>query len=676
MSVLAVVLSVNAATGSASAPLTVTQLLEQGAPASPVANTYVTGYIVGYVPDKYLAEAVFDVPSDPTVIPTNLLLAASSGEDVVDYCIPVQLPAGDVRNALNLGTNPKNLDRKVTLLGTNEKYFGVNGLKSVTAYAFDGEQLKEPEPTPGPVITTVTSLNETFASIPATWNNVAVAGDQTFYATSFSGVPYAAVSGYKGTQPPYDAWLVSPGIEIEKCESKTLTFRTQVNGYGSTTSDFKAYVLTDRDPSKATRTELKAAFAVAPESGYSSWVESGNLDLSAYKGTIYVAFNYTAAQDANYATWCVTDVKLNAAAAPVPPVSEKGTKENPLTIAELIANPCPDKDAGESGWFVKGYIVGCVNGNNVSAAEFGLPSVELKTNILVGPTADCQDVALCIPVQLPIGNVRTALNLTENPSNLGKAVTLEGTYERYCGAPGLRQVVSYELSGGGDVPTPPTPAPAIYAGLETSSEGWNEVYASPLPEGLSYVWKWDEKYGYKASGYANNTTYAVEATAVSPAIDLANYKDIKVEFSHAGNYFASPETAQKECQLLVREVGGDWAAQTIEGWFSSWTFVDASAAVNGFDGKKVELGLRYTSTAEKAGTWEVKNLRVTGTDNSGVRTVLSGAPFAVRVENGSIIAPEGAEVYSLSGMKSGRTGLAKGIYLVRHEGKTVKVVVK
>lgn len=43
---------------------------------------------------------------------------------------------------------------------------------------------------------------------------------------------------------------------------------------------------------------------------------------------------------------------------------------------------------------------------------------------------------------------------------------------------------------------------------------------------------------------------------------------------------------------------------------------------------------------------------------------------------GSIVAPEGAEVYNLSGVEVGKDGLAAGMYIVRYNGKTTKVVVK
>jgi hypothetical protein len=122
------------------------------------------------------------------------------------------------------------------------------------------------------------------------------------------------MTGYKGTAP-FDSWLVSPAIDMSKVTNKTLTFDTQVNGYSSKTSVFEAYVLTSADVANATKTKLNATMATAPASGYSDWASSGSIDLSSYSGTIYIAFRYYATTDDNYATWCLDNVKLNAAAS-------------------------------------------------------------------------------------------------------------------------------------------------------------------------------------------------------------------------------------------------------------------------------------------------------------------------------------------------------------------------
>lgn len=166
--------------------------------------------------------------------------------------------------------------------------------------------------TPGEAVTTLNQNFDASTDIPAGWTQKQVAGNKDWFVKTFNSNNYASMTGYQGTAP-FDSWLMSPAVDIEKCQSKTLTFDTQVNGYGSKTTVFEVYVLDNADPDKATvKTKLSPTLATAPESGYSEWAQSGALDLSAFKGIVYIAFRYYATQDANYATWRVDNVKLNA----------------------------------------------------------------------------------------------------------------------------------------------------------------------------------------------------------------------------------------------------------------------------------------------------------------------------------------------------------------------------
>ena len=97
-------------------------------------NVFVKAFIVGYVPDKVLNEAIFGDAASAASAPTNILVAASADETNVTNCMPIQLPAGAIRTALNLKDNPGNLKQEVILCGNIETYFGATGLKSV-AYA-------------------------------------------------------------------------------------------------------------------------------------------------------------------------------------------------------------------------------------------------------------------------------------------------------------------------------------------------------------------------------------------------------------------------------------------------------------------------------------------------------------------------------------------------------------
>ena len=104
---------------------------------------YVKGYIVGYVDGKTLSEgARFSADG---AVETNILIADKAGETDLSKCMPVQLPAGAIRDALKL-TNASNLGKQATLYGSFEKYFGTAGLKSVTWALLDGKNIgKDPD---------------------------------------------------------------------------------------------------------------------------------------------------------------------------------------------------------------------------------------------------------------------------------------------------------------------------------------------------------------------------------------------------------------------------------------------------------------------------------------------------------------------------------------------------
>lgn len=118
---------------------------------------------------------------------------------------------------------------------------------------------------------------------------------------------------------------------------------------------------------------------------------------------------------------------------PEQPVIDEGdgTEANPYSIAQAISKQ------GEKGVYVKGYIIGAA-GNGPSLIESS------GTNIMLAESMDETDVAKMIPVELPKGNVREALNLAQHPENKGKLVVLKGNLTKYFGAPGLKSVKEYK----------------------------------------------------------------------------------------------------------------------------------------------------------------------------------------------------------------------------------------
>lgn len=93
-------------------------------------DTWVCGYIVGG--DLTSASASFDPPFESM---TNILLGPKSTTTDRTSCISVQLPSGEIRDALNLAEHPDMFRRRIKIKGDIvSAYFGIPGLKNVNEY--------------------------------------------------------------------------------------------------------------------------------------------------------------------------------------------------------------------------------------------------------------------------------------------------------------------------------------------------------------------------------------------------------------------------------------------------------------------------------------------------------------------------------------------------------------
>lgn len=132
--------------------------------------------------------------------------------------------------------------------------------------------------------------------------------------------------------------------------------------------------------------------------------------------------------------------------------------------------------------------------------------------------------------------------------------------------------------------------------------------------GLTYVWKHDN-YGYmKASAYAGSNK-AAESWLISPTIDMTNIEKSTLTFEQCINkYFGNVE---EEATLWVKEDGGEWNQITLtyptlpeDGNWSD--FETQTIDLTSYAGKKIKIGFKYTSTEAASGTWEVRNVSITG----------------------------------------------------------------
>ena len=172
----------------------------------------------------------------------------------------------------------------------------------------------------------IDGINENFdasTAIPDGWKTVLVSGTKKWYVTEFDGNNYASCTAYKGTDPEtggYDSWLITPPINADNLTEKVMHFQSQAAYSGN--CDLEVFVMTDDDPTTATITKLDANIATPPSSGYSGFIPSGNLDLSAYSGIIYIGFRYTAETSAASRTYCIDDVVVGTASSDTPDVPD------------------------------------------------------------------------------------------------------------------------------------------------------------------------------------------------------------------------------------------------------------------------------------------------------------------------------------------------------------------
>ena len=361
----------NSTKGTQVDPYTVAEAIEQ---QNSSRSGWMTGYIVGAV-----APEVNEVKSNddiefmaPTSLPNTLVIADDPNETDFTKCIVIALPQDTkFRSQANLRDNVEVYKTQIWVKGEFATFMGTNGIVGNTGSA---DEFRLSVATGG-----VTTLNENFEgkAIPSDWINLQVKGDKAWYTPSFDGNYYAAMTGYRGNAP-FESWLITPALDIKKAASKILTFRTQVNGYGSSTSKFEVYVLSTSDPTTATKVKLNPAIATAPASGYSSWVESGNLDLSQFDGTYYIGFLYSATSDANYATWCLDDVKFNVNGGSVTPDPDPEPSDPNRADFETMNGGAPKSSYGNftstAGWVANNcnLLIGGTADNNPTFQFIGL----------------------------------------------------------------------------------------------------------------------------------------------------------------------------------------------------------------------------------------------------------------------------------------------------------------
>lgn len=389
--------------GTKEKPYTVTQALALGNPGT---SAWVTGYIVGWVEGQSIQSgAHFEVPASSA---SNILIAAEPGVTNYNECLAVQLVYGtQARDALNLMNHPENFGKKISVEGTLEKYFGVAGSKGSTGYEIDG-----------------TSGGDTPVTPPA--------GDGDGSEAKPYSVSQVMGLNNPGTESWVKGYIVGWVPEAKIAEAKFETPATNA-----------ANVLLAESPNETDYTKCIPIQLVSGSDirkAVNLMDNPGNLGKEIeIKGKLEKYFGVTGVKSPS-------EFKLDTTGGdtPVtPPAGDGGTEDKPYSVTEVrgLNNP------GTTAW-VEGYIVGYVPAAKYADAVFEIVegATVSASNLLLAPSADVKDGAQCIPVQLVSGSdARKALNLKDNPGNLGKKVKIEGSLEAYFSQPGLKTPTNFVI---------------------------------------------------------------------------------------------------------------------------------------------------------------------------------------------------------------------------------------
>jgi hypothetical protein len=148
------------------------------------------------------------------------------------------------------------------------------------------------------------------------WKNIGETGGVSYQNAVFGPVKCAKISAFSTNVPTVSSWLITPAINLTGTTAPKLTFMNAA-GYLDGVTNFRVMISTNytgtNTPSTATWTQLPATIATAPLIGYSAFISSGVINLSAYIGqTVYISFKYDGGDPGKTTTYEIDDVKVTA----------------------------------------------------------------------------------------------------------------------------------------------------------------------------------------------------------------------------------------------------------------------------------------------------------------------------------------------------------------------------
>ena len=143
------------------------------------------------------------------------------------------------------------------------------------------------------------------------WMVVNVNGEQEWEITPYGNpAPSAKISGYSGGSNANEDLLITNSIDVSSLSTVTLNFQSVVRYNGPSLEVYASSDYSGGDPTTDGNWSELSVILDTDNSSWSSWTDSGNVDLSSYAGgNLYIAFKYVSTSSAS-ATYEIDNVLL------------------------------------------------------------------------------------------------------------------------------------------------------------------------------------------------------------------------------------------------------------------------------------------------------------------------------------------------------------------------------
>jgi len=236
-----------------------------------------------------------------------------------------------------------------------------------------------------------------------------------------------------------------------------------------------------------------------------------------------------------------------------------GSKDAPFSVADVVK--MSNRYGNEKAWVI-GYVVGCAANGGV------LATTDVNSNIALGTSMD--QTENLVPVQLPSGSVRTALNVVDNDTK-GAQVKVYGQLMSYFSFYGLQNVTDYEILSAAPVVDTYTVAGSS-APLFGASWDWTLAANDMTLDAVSGLYVWEksdvelsaENIEFKV--FKNHATEEAwpESNWVINTISESGIYTVKITFNADTKEITAEATKTGDAVVVpTMSVKGEWDTWTL-----------------------------------------------------------------------------------------------------------------